>query len=213
MKIVSSTIEAYISRCSEPEPKHLKLLSEETRLRTSAPHMSVGHYQGRVLSLISKLVQPRHVLEIGTFTGYSALCLAEGITHDGFLITIDINENLQSISQKYFDNSDYAHQIRPMYGNALKLISELPYHFNLVFIDADKRSYVQYFDLVVEKMLAGGVILTDNVLWSSKVLEAYDTDDKEASYIRAYNEKLRKDPRVETIMLPIRDGLTLARVK
>lgn len=213
MNISFQEREKYLCYCSEPEPELLKRLSEEIQLKTTAPHMSSGHYQGRVLSLISKLVKPKYILEIGTFAGYSALCLAEGLVDQGLLITIDIDKRLRSIIQKYFEYSDYRHQLRPMHGNALELIPSLPYSFDLVFIDADKRNYARYFDLVIKKMSPGGLILSDNVLWSNKVLEQADALDKHTLAMQSYNDKLRKDPRVETTILPIRDGLMLSRVK
>lgn len=213
MSILSTIMEDYLLHCSEPEPEHLKRLSEETRLKTTTPHMSSGLYQGRVLGLISKLIRPKYILDIGTFTGYSALCLAEGLVDDGLLITIDIDKKLQPISQKYFKSFDHRYQIRAMHGNALELIPELSYQFDLVFIDADKRNYARYFDLVIEKMSSGGLIISDNVLWSSKVLERSDSNDKHTLAMQSYNEKLQKDPRIETVMFPIRDGLTLSRIK
>jgi len=174
--------------------------------------MLSGHIQGRLLSLLSKLVQPKYILEVGTYTGYSALCLAEGLQADGELHTLDVNEELVSIQQKYFQQSIFGKQIKAHLGNALEIIPKLDFHFDLAFIDADKPNYSNYFDLILPKMNKGGIILSDNVLWSGKVVEPLIKSDKSTASILAYNKRLKEDSRVETIMLPIRDGLTVCRV-
>jgi predicted O-methyltransferase YrrM len=175
--------------------------------------MLTGHYQGRVLSMISKLVNPKNILEIGTYTGYSALCLAEGLQKDGALHTIDINEELFDFQRKYFEKSEYGKQIHQHLGNALDIVPKLDMVFDLIFIDADKENYTHYFNLIVEKVNTGGIILSDNVLWSGKVIEPLQPDDLETKSIIEYNALLKEDKRIETVMLPIRDGLTISRKK
>ncbi|NOR28071.1 MAG: methyltransferase domain-containing protein, partial [Lutibacter sp.] len=166
-----------------------------------------------VLSMISKLIQPTTILEIGTYTGYSALCLAEGIQERGALYTIDRNEELESFSKKYFDKSPYRNQIKQLIGDAIDIIPTIDKKFDMVFIDADKSNYANYFNLVIDKMNSGGVILSDNVLWSGKVVEELNPKDIDTNELIAYNKLLNSDPRIETILLPIRDGLTISRVK
>jgi len=175
--------------------------------------MSSGHYQGRVLSIISKLIHPKNILEIGTFTGYAALCLAEGMQANGTLDTIDINEELYDIQRKYFDASGYGGQIIQHTGNAVDIIPELPNSFDLVFIDADKSNYKTYLELLLPKLTSGAVILSDNVLWSGKVVEKVNPKDIDTKALLQYNKILKEHPKLETVLLPIRDGLTISRVK
>lgn len=175
--------------------------------------MISGHYQGRVLSMISKLIHPRAVLEIGTYTGYSALCLAEGLQKGGVIHTIDHNEELFGFQRKYFDRSPYGASIKQYLGEALEVIPTVEGPFDLVFIDADKANYSNYFRLVIEKMRPGSVILSDNVLWSGKVTEDPVEKDVDTQELIRYNRLLNEDPRVETVLLPIRDGLTISRVR
>ena len=172
--------------------------------------MLSGHYQGRVLSVLSKLIRPKVILEIGTFTGYSALCLAEGLSLDGVLHTIDINEELVDFQRTYFDKSDYGSQIIQHLGPALDIIPTLDTHFDLVFMDADKPNYINYFNQIIDKLNPGGVILSDNVLWSGKVIEALEPNDLSTKIVLEYNKLLKEDPRIETVLLPIRDGLTVS---
>jgi caffeoyl-CoA O-methyltransferase len=213
MHFLSPQLEDYVAEHSEKEPELLRQLHRETLLKVLQPRMLSGHFQGRVLSLISKLIQPQHILEIGTYTGYSALCLAEGLQKNGKLHTIDINPELVAIQQKYFKASGFAHQIEAHLGNALDIIPKIKAIFDLAFIDADKLNYTHYFDAIVPKMRKGGVILSDNVLWSGKVLPTSEKKtDKTTQAIKDYNKKLADDPRVETILLPIRDGLTVCRI-
>jgi predicted O-methyltransferase YrrM len=174
--------------------------------------MLSGPYQGRVLSMISKLVNPKAILEIGTFTGYSALCLAEGLQKDGVLHTIDIKEELVDFQRKHFDNSAFAKAIHQHLGQALEIIPTLDIQFDLVFIDADKRNYINYFHAIIDRMNPGGIILSDNVLWSGKVVEALNEKDVDTKILLEYNRLLNEDPRIETVLLPIRDGLTVSRV-
>lgn len=203
----------YAENHSQPEPELLQKLNRETWQKAIAPRMISGHYQGRILSLISKLVRPKNILEIGTFTGYSALCLAEGMAEDGALHTIDINEELYEFQRRYFDASEYGEQIHQHIGNALDIIPTLDFTFNLVFIDADKSNYSNYLDLILPKLKSGSVILSDNVLWYGKVLEEAKKDDIDTQVLIAYNKKINEHPKLETVLLPIRDGISISRVK
>lgn len=212
MDFLPKKIDDYIVNHSEKEPDILQQLNKETWQKVLNPQMISGAYQGRVLSMISKLIQPITILEIGTFTGYSSLCLAEGLKTNGKLYTIDKNEELDDFSNRYFQKSDYANQIVKITGNAIDIIPTLQVKFDLVFIDADKRNYCNYFHLLIEKMNKGGVILSDNVLWYGKVAEKINEKDEDTLEIAKYNTLLRSDKRVETVMLPIRDGLTISRV-
>ncbi len=211
MDFISNTLQDYVEEHTEDEPQLLAELTRETWQKVLQPRMLSGHFQGRLLSMISKLVQPQSILEIGTYTGYSALSLAEGLGEDGVLHTIDRNEELYDFQRKYFNRSAYAKQIIQHIGDAQHIIPQLETNFDLVFIDADKSSYSLYFDLIIDQLNSGGLILSDNVLWSGKVVEALDPKDKDTKALLAYNRKLKEDPRVETIVLPIRDGLTLSR--
>lgn len=213
MHFLSSALENYLVANSEDEPTLLAELSRETHLKVVRPRMITGHFQGRVLSLLSKIIAPKKILEIGTYTGYSALCLAEGLQNDGQLHTIEVNEELYDMQRRYFERSGYATQIIQHTGDALNIIPELDFTFDLVFIDAHKVEYDAYFEAVIQKTKPGSIILSDNVLWSGKVVEPLDPSDKATASLLAYNEKLKNDPRVETVLLPIRDGLTLCRVK
>lgn len=212
MHFISEALEEYVAQHSENEPELLARLNRETHQKILQPRMLSGHFQGRVLSMFSKLIRPQHILEIGTYTGYAALCLAEGLTENGTLDTIDNNEELVDFQKKYFDQSPWAHQIQQHLGNALEIIPTLNKKFDLVFIDADKENYINYFQMIVPMMNKGGVILSDNVLWSGKVLEEVKANDKSTKVLLEYNELLKNDPRVETVLLPIRDGLTMSRV-
>jgi len=212
MHFISDELEDYAANHSENEPALLAALNRETHQKVLQPRMLSGHFQGRVLSMISKLVNPQHILEIGTFTGYATLSLAEGLRENGTLDTIDNNEELYDFQKKYFDLSDWQGQITQHLGNALDIIPALGKKFDLVFIDADKENYLNYFEMIVPLMNKGGLILSDNVLWSGKVLEPVKPNDKSTKALLEYNKLLKNDPRVETVLLPIRDGLTVSRV-
>ncbi len=212
MHFISEELEDYAANHSENEPALLVALNRETHQKVLQPRMLSGHFQGRVLSMIAKLVNPQHILEIGTFTGYATLSLAEGLRENGTLDTIDINEELYDFQKKYFDLSDWKNQIKQHLGNALDIIPTLGKKFDLVFIDADKENYTNYFNMIVPLMNKGGIILSDNVLWSGKVLEPVKPNDKSTKVLLEYNRLLKEDPRVETVLLPIRDGLTVSRV-
>lgn len=211
MHFIDEKLDQYIVDHSENEPTHLKELTRETYQKILQPRMLSGPYQGRVLSLIAKLCQPKYILEIGTYTGYSALCLAEGLHIEGELHTIEIDEELMDFQKKHFDSSPFKSKIKQHLGNALDIIPKLNYTFDLVFIDADKENYPAYFNLIIEKLKPGGIILSDNVLWSGKVIEPLNPKDSATKSLLEYNKLLKEDPRIETVMLPIRDGLTVSR--
>ncbi len=213
MQFLPEELDDYVVKHSQDEPELLKQLSRETYQKILQPRMLSGHFQGRVLSMISKLINPKNILEIGTYTGYSALCLAEGMQSSGELHTIDIDEELFDFQRKYFDKSGFGHQIFQHLGNALEAIPKLDKTFDLVFIDADKENYSNYFNCVIDKLNSGGIILSDNVLWSGKVIEALQPDDTSTKALIEYNMLLKEDERVETVLLPIRDGLTISRKK
>lgn len=213
MHFISQELEDYIEQHTEKEPDLLAALNKETYQKILLPRMLSGHFQGRVLSMLSKLIRPVNILEIGTFTGYAALCLCEGMQENGQLHTIDIKEELETIQRKYFDKSPWGGQIFQHLGEAIDIIPTLEIKFDLVFIDADKENYLNYFEMIVPKMNKGGIILSDNVLWSGKVLEPLQKNDSSTKVLLQYNELLKNDPRVETVLLPIRDGLTVSRVR
>lgn len=212
MHFISEELEEYAALHSENEPELLAALNRETHQKILQPRMLSGHFQGRVLSMISKLVNPKHILEIGTYTGYASLCLAEGLREDGTLDTIDNNEELYDFQKKYFEQSQWKGQITQHLGNALDIIPALIKKFDLVFIDADKENYINYFEMTVPLMNKGGIILSDNVLWSGKVLEPVKANDRSTQILLHYNKLLKEDKRVETVLLPIRDGLTVSRI-
>ncbi len=212
MDFLPEKINDYVIAHSQPEPELLQQLSRETWQKVLAPRMLSGHLQGRILSMFSKLIHPEYILEIGTYTGYSALCLVEGLTPDGELHTIDNNEELTDLQRKYFDKSGYGKQIIQHTGDALKIIPKLERSFDLVFIDADKHNYPGYLELILPKLPKGAVILSDNVLWSGKVVEKVDKDDIDTIALLRYNKLLNQHPQLESVMLPIRDGLTVSRV-
>ncbi|MEZ7515237.1 O-methyltransferase [Flavobacterium frigidarium] len=212
MHFISPELEDYIEQHSEKEPALLAALNKETYQKILLPRMLSGHFQGRVLSMLAKLIRPLNILEIGTYTGYSALCLCEGIQDNGVLHTIDIKEELIDFQRKHFDKSPWGKQIVQHLGEATTIIPTLDIKFDLVFIDADKENYINYFELIVPRMNKGGIILSDNVLWSGKVLEPLNPKDISTKILLEYNALLKNDPRVETVLLPIRDGLTVSRV-
>ncbi|MEM7086556.1 MAG: O-methyltransferase [Bacteroidota bacterium] len=212
MNFLPEEIDDYVVAHSQAEPQLLQELSRETWQKVLAPRMLSGHLQGRVLSMLSKLIRPHFILEIGTYTGYSALCLSEGMSVEGALHTIDINEELHDLQRKYFDRSPWGSQIIQHTGNALKIIPNLKPKFDLVFIDADKRNYPNYLELLLPKLPKGAIILSDNVLWSGKVVQQVAKDDVDTQALLRYNKSLNEHPQLETVLLPIRDGLTISRV-
>lgn len=212
MHFLSDELEDYIEQHSENEPTLLAQLNKETFQKVLLPRMLSGRFQGRVLSMLSKLIRPLNILEIGTYTGYSALCLCEGMQEGGQLHTIDIKEELVDFQRKYFDRSPWGAQIVQHLGEALEIIPTIEIKFDLVFIDADKENYINYYEMILPKMNKGGIILSDNVLWSGKILDEVHPNDVSTKVLLEYNLLLKNDPRVETVLLPIRDGLTVSRV-
>jgi len=213
MDFLPPKIDHYATELSSSESDLLAELNRETHLKVLSPRMLSGHLQGRVLSMIAHMIQPSYILEIGTYTGYSAICLSEGLSENGKLITIDVNEELSPILNNYLKQSPKANQIELIFGDATKIIQTLPNQIDLVFIDADKENYSNYFDLVIDKIRPGGFILADNVLWSGKVVEDIKSNDKSTIEIMAFNNKIQNDIRVENVLLPIRDGIMLIRKK
>ena len=203
---------AYAIRHTQDESELLKALNKETYQKILQPRMISGHFQGRFLSFIAKLIKPQKILEIGTYTGYATLCLAEGLTKDGIIHTIEINEELLDFQKKYFDQSEFKNQIFTHLGEAKNIIPELNLEFDLVFIDADKTNYPIYLEMVLSKLRKGGVLIADNVLWSGKVLEHQQkSTDSETYSIKLFNELVKKEKNLETLLLPIRDGLMVCR--
>lgn len=213
MHFLSDELDSYVTQHSENEPELLALLNKETHQKILAPRMISGHFQGRVLSMLSKIIHPTTILEVGTYTGYATLCLAEGLAENGTIDTLDNEEELFDFQRKYFDKTIWAKQITQHLGDALNIIPTLTKKYDLVFIDADKENYINYFHLIVPMMNKGGIIISDNVLWSGKVLEEIKPNDFTTQILLEYNQLLKEDPRVETVLLPIRDGLTVSRVK
>ena len=211
MNFLPADITAYTEAHTSPETELLRQLNRNTHAHVLAPRMLSGHLQGRFLAMIAHLIRPRRVLEIGTYTGYSALCLAEGLTDDGRLITIDHNEEIETVARSHWRQSPLNSKIDLRIGNAADIIPTLSDTFDLVFIDADKRSNAPYFDLIIDKLRPGGVVLTDNVLWSGKVISAVKPADQDTVAVRAFNQKIQNDPRVDNVLLPIRDGIMMIR--
>ena len=209
MEFLPEIISSYSLENTEKEPKLLSDLNRETWANVMIPRMLSGHLQGRVLSMISKMIHPTNIIEVGTYTGYSALCMAEGLKENGKIHTLDINEEYTSVAKKYFEKSDYKENIIQHIGNAVDVIPQLNDKFQLAFLDADKENYSNYFDLIINKMDIGGYIIADNVLWSGKVTE--ENKDEETMALHNYNKKVFSDKRVETVLLPVRDGLNISR--
>lgn len=212
MHFLSDELNTYVTVHSQDEPELLAQLNKETHQKILQPRMLSGHFQGRVLSMLSKIIHPKTILEIGTYTGYATLCLAEGLAENGTIDTIDNEEELADFQRKYFDKSIWGKQITQHLGDGLDIIPTLTKKYDLVFIDADKENYINYFHLIVPMMNQGGIILSDNVLWSGKVLEELNPKDITTKILLDYNLLLKTDARVETVLLPIRDGLTVSRV-
>jgi caffeoyl-CoA O-methyltransferase len=211
MDFLPADINAYAEAHTSPETDLLSQLSRNTRAHIMAPRMLSGHIQGRFLSMVSHMLRPRHILEIGTYTGYSALCLAEGLPNDGQLITIDHNEELESFARSYWQKSPLKDKIDLRIGSAADIIPTLDETFELVFIDADKRNNALYYDLIFDKLRSGGIILADNVLWSGKVVDSVKHTDQDTASVLAFNQKIQDDPRVENVLLPLRDGIMMIR--
>ena len=213
MEFISKKLNDYIKNHSTKESDLLKELSRETKLKILNPRMLSGSYQGRILSIISKLTKPKYILEIGTYTGYSSLCLVEGMKNDGELHTIDENEELYDFQRKYFNKSSYRDKIFQHLGNALELIESINKKFDLIFLDADKENYTKYLELLVNKLNTNGILVTDNVLWSGKVTMPISDEDLSTQEIDKFNKLLNQRSDMETIILPIRDGISVSRKK
>jgi caffeoyl-CoA O-methyltransferase len=214
MEFIDDTLAKYAENHTSPEPKLLAKLNRDTYANVLAPRMLSGHLQGRVLSILSKMIQPKAILEIGTYTGYAALCLAEGLAPEGVLHTIDINEELETRINTFVKQSPYADQIKLHIGNALDIIPTLNESFDLVFIDADKSNYSAYFDLLIDKLPSGAIIIADNVLWSGKILDQAEiAKDGDTRALDEFNKKITQDTRVENVLMPVRDGLMVIRKK
>ena len=209
MNFISDQLQQYIDDHSMEESDLLKALDRETHQKVLQPRMLSGSYQGRLLALLAKMIGPKKILEVGTYTGYATLCMAEGLTTGGSIDTIDHNEELADMQRRYFDQSPYGNQITQHLGEAKDILKTLAGPYDLVFLDADKENYPHYFDLIIDKLETGGILLSDNVLWSGKVLEK--ATDETTSALQEYNQKINMDVRVETVVLPIRDGLTITR--
>jgi predicted O-methyltransferase YrrM len=209
--IYSEALDDYLDRHASAPSELLEELERETFQKVLQPIMLSGSYQGKFLSILSKILNPASILEIGTYTGYATLCLLEGLTKDGVLHTIDINEELYGIQRKYFDKSGRGHQIMQHTGNALDIIPKLDQSFDLVFIDADKPNYPKYLEIIIGKLNKGGVILSDNVLWHGKVLDSHQHTDDSTKALTAFNRMIVNHKELESVMLPIRDGITLSR--
>jgi predicted O-methyltransferase YrrM len=210
MEFIDPILDQYVCDRTAQEGELLKKINRETYLEVLQPRMLSGHFQGRVLSMFSKMIKPNRILEIGTYTGYSALCLAEGLTADGKLVTIDVNEELENRVRGYFESSEFSQKITYLVGDAIKLIPTINEKWDIVFIDADKLNYLNYYHLVFSSVKVGGYIIADNVLWSGKVADS-TKQDRETNVLREYNDFVHNDRRVEEVLMPIRDGLMIAR--
>jgi len=213
MTLNTHEIEEYITKYSDTEDPILQELSRETNLKILRPRMISGNIQGKFLELITKMLKPEKILEIGTYTGYSAICFAKGLSNTGKLHTIEINDELEDFILKYFEKANVQNKIELHIGSALDIIPQLENNFDLVFIDADKRQYIDYYKLIINKVKSGGFIIADNVLWNGKVIEIDKQDDAYTKGIMEFNSYIKNDNRVENVILPIRDGLTLIRKK
>ena len=213
MEFLEEKLEEYINEHSSPESQVLYDLNRQTHLNILQPRMLSGHLQGRVLSMLSHMIRPKRILEIGTYTGYAALCLAEGLQKEGELITLDINYKLEDMVNKFVKKAGFEDKIKMKVGNALELIPKLDKNFDLVFIDADKTNYANYYDLLIDDLPTGAFLIADNVLWSGKVTEPIKNEDEDTAALKAFNEKILNDERVENVLFPIRDGLMVIRKK
>lgn len=213
MEFLEKSIEEYVDSHTSPESAVLNDLNRQTHLNVLQPRMLSGHLQGRVLSMLSHMIQPDRILEIGTYTGYAAICMAEGLKKGGELITIDLNYELEDMVNTYVEKAGFSDRIKMKVGNALEIIPTLDKKFDLVFIDADKTNYSNYFDLLIDDLPQGAYIIADNVLWSGKVVEEIKEKDEDTKALKAFNEKVHNDDRVENVLFPIRDGLMVMRKK
>ncbi len=213
MQFLDEELDKYVCAHTENEPDLLQKLNRDTHVNVLKPRMLSGHFQGRVLSMFSHMIQPTDILEIGTYTGYSAICLAEGLREGGHLVTIDVNEELEDMVLNYIEESGNSKRIKPVIGNAMEIIPQLKREFDIVFIDADKSNYINYYNLIFDKVRPGGYIMFDNVLWSGKVLKEVKPNDKDTKVLVELNKMIHEDDRVQEVLFPIRDGLLIARKK
>ena len=211
MDLINSAIQGLVDNYCEQEDVLLQRIDRETNLKVLLPRMLSGHYQGRVLSMLSKMLAPIRILEIGTFTGYATLCLAEGLSAEGVIYTLDVNVELEDMVRQNFSDSKFEKQINYILGDATESLKQLDETFDLVFIDADKKNNGNYFDMIFDRVRIGGIIIVDNVLWGGKVL--LENPDKDTKNISAFNDKIKNDDRVEQLILPVRDGLFIIRKK
>jgi predicted O-methyltransferase YrrM len=211
MEFLAPELEAYVNEHTQEETALLKDLERETWLKVINPRMLAGHLQGRVLSMFSHMLKPKRILEIGTYTGFSSICWAEGLAEGGLIHTIDINEELETMIRKYHDKAGISDKVKLHFGDALDIIPQLNETWDIVFIDADKSNYNIYFDLVIDSVRPGGFIIADNVLWSGKVFQNMENEDADTAALKIFNKRITTDNRVENVLLPIRDGLMVAR--
>lgn len=213
MEFLDEELDRYVCAHTEDEPEVLQRLNRDTHVNVLKPRMLSGHFQGRVLSMLSHMIQPKDILEIGTYTGYSAICLAEGLQDGGHLLTIDKNEELGDMVLKYIEESGNMDRVKSIIGDAMEIIPDLKREFDIVFIDADKSNYINYYHMVFDKVRTGGYIIFDNVLWSGKVIQELKKNDKDTAVLLELNELIHNDERVQEVLFPIRDGLLVARKK
>lgn len=213
MEFLDEKLDDYVNAHTSPESEVLSDLNRQTHIKVLQPRMLSGHLQGRTLSLFSKMMQPKRILEIGTYTGYSAICLAEGLKEEGQLITIDLNYELEEMVKEYVNKAGFSNQIEMKVGDAMEIIPTLDKNFDLVFIDADKSNYSNYYDILIDDLPSGAIIIADNVLWSGKVIQATKKNDVDTEALKIFNKKIQDDHRVENVLLPIRDGLMVIRKK
>jgi|SRR5665213_2269551 len=211
MNFIDPKIEHYAMQVSSEEPLHLQKLSRETNLKTYMPRMLSGHLQGRILSLFSKMLQPKLIVEVGTFTGYSASCLSEGLVENGKLITFELNDEMASIAKKHFENSGLDKKIEIRIGNAVELLKKIDDEIDLIFIDADKENYLTYWEILFPKLRSGGILIADNVLWSGKVLDEEKNQDDETRGLISFTKKVMSEKNCDRVLFPVRDGLLVIR--
>ncbi|PKR81005.1 methyltransferase [Brumimicrobium salinarum] len=213
MEFLKQELEDYVNAHTSNESDTLAELNRQTHIKVLQPRMLSGHLQGRTLSMFSKMIRPKRILEIGTYTGYSAICLAEGLDEDGMLLTLDVNYELEDMVNEYINKAGYSNKIKMIVGDAMEIVPTLDLDFDLVFIDADKTNYSNYYDLLIKDLPSGSIIIADNVLWSGKVIAPTKKNDKDTEALKIFNQKIQDDPRVENVLMPIRDGLMVIRKK
>ena len=209
----TDAIDKYIINHIDKEPDYLKALYRDTNVKLLRPRMASGHLQGRMLKMFVEMIKPKNILEIGTYSGYSALCMAEGLGEDGKIYTFEINDEQEDFTRPWFENSDYKDKIKFLIGDALDLVPKMDVTFDLAFVDGDKRKYIEYFEMVMDKLNPGGYIIADNTLWDGHVVHEHHSNDYQTIGIKKFNDMIAADDRVEKVILPLRDGLTIIRKK